>query len=329
MANRAQEASLRPDSLELKRLAWAFALSAALHLAVWGSYSIGKHFHLWERLQLPAWLKKVTQVLKKPPPPEEMQPTMAAAPLIFVDVSQSQATIEKPKDTPFYSDKNAQAANVDAEKDTNTPKITGEQEQMVKTRDVAKNQFDKLMPALPSPIGAPVDEARARPTLDPGDLTLGKPDTKPRLDDGKAEKSRPRTVLEAKARQPDLAGKKMRQDGGVRRMRLEASLDTQGTPLGNYDAIFIQAVQDRWYSLIEQQSGLAMRSGKVVLFFNLNHDGRITNIRELENTTESDLLALLCRKGVVDPAPFKEWPRDMRLLVGKDSREIKFTFYYN
>lgn len=319
---------MRPDSLELKRLLWAFALSAGLHLALWGGYAIGKQFNLWENLRMPAWLQKITQAFNQPRPAQALQPH-AAPPLIFVDVSQSQATTEAPKDTPFYSDKNAQAANKDADKDTNTPKITGEQEQIVKTRDVAKNQFDKLMPAFPSPRGATVEEARARPTLEPGDLTLGKPDTKPQPDDGKAEKSRPRTLQEARLRQPDLAGQKMRQDGGVRRMRLEASLDTQGTPLGNYDAIFIQAVQSRWYDLIDQQSQMSMRSGKVVLFFSLNHDGRITGMRVLENTTESDILALLCQKGVIDPAPYKEWPRDMRLLVGKDSREIKFSFYYN
>jgi hypothetical protein len=41
-----------------------------------------------------------------------------------------------------------------------------------------------------------------------------------------------------------------------------------------------------------------------------------------------EVLGLLCQKAVLDPAPFAAWPSDMRRMLG-DSRQIRFTFYYN
>jgi len=61
MIVRAQEISLRLDRLETTRLAGALALSIALHLLGWGTYSIGKRFHVWDRLHWPAWVQTVTQ----------------------------------------------------------------------------------------------------------------------------------------------------------------------------------------------------------------------------------------------------------------------------
>jgi hypothetical protein len=72
----------------------------------------------------------------------------------------------------------------------------------------------------------------------------------------------------------------------------------------------------------------AYRSGYVKLEFNLNYDGRITEMKVLE-TTVTETLTLLCQKAVLDPAPFEAWNREMRLMIGGDSRRITFTFYYN
>ena len=47
----------------------------------------------------------------------------------------------------------------------------------------------------------------------------------------------------------------------------------------------------------------------------------------LQNTV-GDLLGYVCQKAIHDPAPFKPWPEDMRRQIGKNSREITFTFYY-
>ena len=111
-ASRPHETSLRLDRPEIARLGRAFALSLALHLLVGGTYTIGEHFHLWEKIRWPAWVQRLAQAIPKPAQQPE-KPRDTQPPLMFVDVSAAQATSEVPKDTPFYSDKNSIAANPD------------------------------------------------------------------------------------------------------------------------------------------------------------------------------------------------------------------------
>ena len=68
--------------------------------------------------------------------------------------------------------------------------------------------------------------------------------------------------------------------------------------------------------------------GHVVLQFKLHHDGRITDMKVIENTV-SETLSLICQKAVLDPAPFERWPTEMRQLNNGDVRSIQFTFFYN
>ena len=69
----------------------------------------------------------------------------------------------------------------------------------------------------------------------------------------------------------------MRQDGGVNRLAIEASVDAAKTVYGDYDRDFIDAVQARWDALLKnRQDDVA---GKVVLEFNLHADGRITDMK--------------------------------------------------
>ena len=347
--------SLRPDRFERSRLAWALIISLALHLLVWCSYEGGRKLGVWERVRLPAWAKTITRLLENIPKAEELKPsTDREPPLMFVDVSPHQATPEAPAKSAYYSDKNSQAANPDADKDTGVPRIDGTQIQVVKTEDVAKSKAFPLQPApliqpvepleeaKPKPTPAPevqpvkpVEESRPKPTqpkLAPGDLTVGKPDEVPRKDDDQqAKESRPRTIQEALARQQQrtgLAGQKMKQEGGVKRRALVSSLDVRATPFGAYDAEVIAAVQNRWYYLLDSRDFARDRTGKVVLEFRLNYDGRITEMKVAENSVD-ELLCLLCQKAILDPAPYARWPSDMRRLVGADYREVRFTFFYN
>ena len=54
---------------------------------------------------------------------------------------------------------------------------------------------------------------------------------------------------------------------------------------------------------------------------------RISDMMVMQNTV-GDLLGYVCQKAVMDPAPYAQWPTDMRAMVGLDYREITFTFYY-
>jgi hypothetical protein len=327
--NRVNEGSLRPGRLEMSGLAIALAVSLLFHGGVWGSYKLAKEMGWLQMIHVPAWLHK-TKMFAKTDPKKDQDPQMEI-PLTFVDVNPVAATAEPPKDAKFYSDKNSKAANKEADLDTNIPKIDGKQTDIVKAEDVPRNQFDKLQPAVTRADEAQTAElAKPKTPETPGDLVMAKPDTTLRPDNGTAERPRPQTIKEALLRQNrnQLLGEKMKQDGGTSRFQLVPSFDTKATPFGMYDAAFIAAVENRWIALLDNMSYDGYRRGRVVLQFHLNPDGRISDMKVLENNV-GETLGLLCQKAVLDPSPFDKWPREMRLLVDKDYRDIQFAFYYN
>ena len=139
------------------------------------------------------------------------------------------------------------------------------------------------------------------------------------------ETSRPRTIKEALLQGNQKAGQKVKRKADAQQ-RPATSYEVKATGFGAYDQAFIDAVSSRWYDLLDTMSSDDYRQGKVVLQFNLNYDGRITEMKLVESTV-TETLALLCQKAVLDPSPFDKWPREMRLKIGEDSRQIAFTFY--
>src|SRR5437016_35348 len=150
----------------------------------------------------------------------------------------------------------------------------------------------------------------------------------------RVERARPtppprlRRLADARREKGMVAGEKMKQQGGVKRFSLEPSFDVRSTPFGAYDAKIIAAIQKRWYDLLDARDFAASYSGKVVLEFRLNSDGRVSDMKMSQNDV-TEILGLLCQRAVQDPAPFDPWPSDLRRLVGKEFREVRFTFYYN
>ncbi|MSU58307.1 MAG: hypothetical protein EXS35_09025 [Pedosphaera sp.] len=325
----APEVSLRLTRLDSTRLVWALALSLALHGGGWGAYELGKKFHVWENLRVPTWVKALMPLAFKSRPAENKPPvTDREPPLMFVNVTPQQATTEAPKNAKYYSSNNSQAANPDADRDTDTPKISGKQDVVPKTEDVDRNKISKLQPALPAEP-QPEERASSKPKNAPGDLTMAKPELNPRTDTGNAEKPRPRTLNEAAARRPldRIPGQKMKQDGGVKHRLDMSSLDAKATPFGAYDALFIEQVSQRWFDLLANRQYASEARGHVTLQFELHYDGRVTDVKTVEhNVTET--LSLMCQKAVMDPAPFEKWPREMRQMIGEDFRKIQFIFYY-
>jgi hypothetical protein len=328
--SRVSEESLRMDRLEYSRLAWALGVSFVIHLFAYGGYEIGRQYELWQALHLPAWLQKVALLAVPKDAKQERLPE--EAPLVYVDVSPQQATTEAPRNAQYYASRNSQAANPDADQDTGIPKINGTQTQVPKTEDTPDLPLDKLQPAVPSRPDPEQAAEQAKPELPmpPGDLAMAIPDAHLRPDPGTAEQSRPRTIKEALLRQSrnQRVGEKMKQDGGVRQRLQMTSLDAKGTLFGQYDEDLIEAVQSRWYDLLRNVSFDGYRRGLVRVEFHLYYDGRVTDMKVLDNSV-GEMLGLLCQKAVLDPAPFEKWPREMRLMVDKDYRQLRFTFYYN
>ena len=105
-----------------------------------------------------------------------------------------------------------------------------------------------------------------------------------------------------------------------------AAFNVAESPFGVYDKQIVRAVQSRWYALIEQ-NGLYERAGQVTLHFQLLDDGTVQAVEVKENTA-GQILALFCEKAVVESAPFEPLPDSLRTLVGREPREVNFTFYY-
>lgn len=323
--------SLRQGRVESSRLAWAFALSLSLHLVILGTYFLGKKLHWWEAIRVPAWLhapKRLAETLQKKAEPAAIAPR--EAPLLFVEVNPDQAVAQAPKEAKYYSNKNAVAANPEAKLDTDTPRITGTQKQVVKTEDVPREKFTPLQPTKPVAKEKPAqEELKAKPAYTPGDLAMAKPEPTLRKEEGKDAQTKPRTLAEARARQKlnQIFGQKMDQDGGVARHRDIASLDTKETPFGDYDAELVEAISAHWYDLLDTRDYASDGRGRVVIQFNLNYQGRITDL-SIEENTVGEVLGFICEKAVQEPSPYKPWPIEMRRLLG-ETRHIQFTFYYN
>jgi hypothetical protein len=278
----------------------AFAISLAVHLALFGTWRVGKHLGWWDHQA--TWLlnlnkKRAVKVLARQSQAQQQQ-RQREIPLTFVEVDPQVSTPEPPRETEFYGAANAKATNPEPTPEAPKPKIDGTQTDVVKTETVPRLTAQPLQPSPPKE--------------DPGDtFTL-------------PTKEKVRTLAKARD-QKNITGEKVKQDGGAPR-RGQVSFDVRATPFGAYDAAFIAAVQQRWFDILDNTS-FTQRPGKVVLEFRLKYDGTIIEMRQKE-TDVGEVLGLICQKAILDPAPYAPWPRDMRALFTQGYRDVRFTFVY-
>ncbi len=336
----------------------AAVISLLIHLLAFGGWKLGEARGWWRAQSLPAWLQAAqkhlaTIAVKKVPTKALLKPQPLPrheVPMVFVDIDPAAAIATPPKQTKFYGAANTEAANLAKKLDSAVPQITGVQDKVIKTTDPSKAKPLQPSPPKTEPKPDPTPEAQAKapePKADPkpaqpepqrtqapGDLAFAKPQDK--VQDGKAQTeqsqpahaapqvTRPRTLEEAR-RRAGMQGEKMQQDGGVNRLAMNSSLDVTRTSFGDYDREFVDAVQQRWYKLLEDREGHV--PGKVVVEFRLWYDGRVTDMKVAQNEV-GELLGLICQKAVLDPAPYKRWPTEMRREINSDYRDVKFTFFY-
>jgi len=233
-------------------------------------------------------------------------------PLTFVEVDPGLAVPEPPKDAKYYGAHSAKAANPDPVMESTIPKSMVARKKSCgprMCRSRAPNRFSLPLPPEPKKCLNPRTTARkALLRWGPGSLFASGPAPWPKP--GAAQYA---------------GGQRMKQDGGVQR-RGHLSLDVVGSPFGAYDAAIIAAIQQRWYDLIDSTQ-FPSAQAKFVLEFRLSYDGRVTDMVMKDNEV-GELLALLCQRAIMDPSPFGKWPDDMRRMVGKNYREVLFTFYY-
>ena len=326
----------------------ALALSVMFHWLLFSTVELGYRMGWW-RQSLFAALRPSAS---RPIDPRvraaiEQRNQPAEVSMVFVEVDPSQATAQPPPQAKNYSNRNSQAANRETELDTQTPKITGTQDKVPKT-------ITQPRPRPVEPEPAPVVESKTQPQPlqaqtqpsqpsndkseslpKPGDLALAKPTETGAAVERRVMANIPEALPPAPARprrlpkfqSTGLAGEKMRQEGGVRRRADVEGLDVKASPFGSYDAAIIAAIQKHWYDLLDSRE-FAPVSGKVVLTFRLNSNGTVSQLSVSENEV-GVILGLICEHAVIDPAPYGDWPPDLRRLVGGDYREVRFTFHYN
>ncbi len=317
-------------------LATALVLSVMIHLALFGAWKVGDGLGWWKHS--PEWLNTWTRWLAKthfvllpkliearlqPPPPA------VTIPVTFVEVDPETATPEPPQNARYYSSLNAKASNPDATVEKETPKIESPQDKVPRVMEKEKEKEEpKPFPLQPTAPTQPKPEEAGAPDVKPGDMALRKPSEGelPMDTVSNRPKDRPRTLAAARAAKGLLSGEPIKSDGGVRN-RGKLAFDTKSTPFGEYDRLLIAAVEQTWHQLLEDHRG-NQRSGRVVVTFKLNSDGRITELRVADNDA-GEIYGLICQRAILDPAPFKKWPPDMLRTIGAHTRELRFTFYYN
>ena len=316
---RAKQQSLRFGRFESRRLLIALLLSLCVHIGGWGTYKLGKKYGWWERLHALHWRQTPKT---KPLLTVKKQEPEAEPPSVYIDVAQADAA--PPKKTIYYSDKNSQAANPEADKDSNQPKLDGHQKDIPKTEDVPKPS--KLQPVAPTPPSQSKEETPQSSPRNLGDRELAKAEaTNQPVETPKPE--RPRTLKEARAQQQQMPGRQMQQDGGVRRIKMVASLDTKSTAFGQYDAQIFQAIQQYWQDELDRNQFAQDRTGRVTIRFTLHYDGSVDHV-EITDNGVGILLGSFCQESIDQTAPYGKWPADMLHMIGSTERMITVTFIY-
>jgi hypothetical protein len=265
--------------------------------------------------------------------------------LTFIETDDRQRSDADPEDAKFYSDRATVAQNPDAktEKRGDTPYLEGTETRVMATEDVPIPK-----PASPSrafPLPSAPEMAEQKPEKievaslpKPKEIAeIGEKLAKPEREIAEAAREQPeKTVTRVQAAptseppMPSSAREVMTAKAALTASSVDktgvAAFNVAASPFGEYDKRLIAAVASRWHALVEKH-GMYARAGAVQLQFELMQDGSVRNLRVAENTA-GDILALYCEKAIVDSAPFDPLPDSLRVLIGNDPREVRFTFYY-
>jgi hypothetical protein len=324
-------------SLTEKFILRALIISLLIHLLVFFTYRIGQSQGWWTNMAMPRWMEAIARALTPAIPNKIAAAKPAPTPLMFVQVDPANAVPEPPKAPKFYGANNTIAANPEITKPSTVPDIRGQQDKVLKTTEDGKPKAQPLQPTPPPRPESVPKTAAAKETYTPGDMASAKPAEMAHKSDSKASAEpatnapvqpvydRPRTLAEAVARTGTL-GRKARQMGGVNHINISSSLDVKSSAVGDYDRQFVEAVQASWDQLWENRTPNG--SGKVVVRFRLLPDGRIQGMTNISSDV-SDFMENMCERAVLDPAPYQPWPREMRMEIPNEYRDIQFTFYYD
>ncbi len=95
-----------------------------------------------------------------------------------------------------------------------------------------------------------------------------------------------------------------------------------------YQHEVLEAVAQRWYDLLEERRYASDDHGRVLVGFQLRHNGTITAVHIIENTTGADLPGYVAIKAIQDPAPFRPMPVSASNGLHKAYEDICLIFEY-
>jgi TonB family protein len=107
--------------------------------------------------------------------------------------------------------------------------------------------------------------------------------------------------------------------------RLVREIGFLAPPFLAYDRVVINAIQQKWYSYLDQTQK-PTEKGEVTVEFILHRDGTISDV-QVTRSSVTGPYAEICRQAVLDAGQFAAWPEDMRRRIEKDYRKLLFRFY--
>ena len=100
------------------------------------------------------------------------------------------------------------------------------------------------------------------------------------------------------------------------------------TPLQDYDKVVIDTINDKWNKRLDTLAADKIPpSGQVVVKFRLHSNGTVSNLGTVYDKINARRDEI-SQQVIQDCAPFDPWPPAMVKLVGRDYREMTFTFRY-
>ena len=347
-------------------LGQAFLLSIALHILVFATAELGVQLGWWAHWHrtLIRRFAQQTQILRRPSPPRplpvifvDVSPAQAESPpekpTPYYGVVNTRAGNPHPGHAKTPRFEGSQTKVLKTTDSPPRPQLTVEKAQPLRPRPASPpsgQDRQKEKPDLPatasSPQPSPVPKAQPSKMIGPhlpsqqkGELMIASAKPIP-MELSQTSRStalprkRPLTLAEALARRrlggkptSQIVGRQYKQEGGVKRFSVQPSFDVEASPLGDYDARLVAAVQECWYSLLRAQRYSLDRVGKVVIEFRLTQDGRVTNLHVVESNV-GEVYTTLCVLAIKRPAPYDPWPAELRRLIGRNYRLVRFTFYY-
>ncbi len=302
---------------EKRKVLLAFLAALFLHLAV--AYSLAA----WSGLISPAFVTEqkpieLTFVDLATPAPTVPKNSM------FMETDESKKE-PPPTDAAFESNANSTGASeLPAAGTAPIPTQEGKDRPYV---DLETHQYSlAVQGAQPQPSAAtqetsqPSQAPTATPAPDELAFLTRTPTPPPVTKPTPAKEQPPKSSYRAQEQRTRLAGSITNR--GI------SSVRALGTPLGRYQKYVLEAIGSRWYASIEKQLDL-FGIGNVRLVFWIDRNGRVKNLKVVENTS-NELFANFCIQSVQE-AQLPPMSDDLAATLPPEGleQEIPFTIFAN